>query len=214
MRGDFVEALLRKCFASLSLPQTRQLQAHLMTTGQFQIPTSSPRSKLLELYALTLKSLSSAIRAFSQIPSPSTNDWNAIIRGFAHSPDPTPAFGWYRSMLRAPRKADALTCSFVLKACARVLARAESLQLHSHVVRRGFLADALLGTTLLDSYAKLGELDLAKKVFDEMRKRDVASWNALICGFAQGSRAVEALGLFERMEGEGFAPNDVSLIVF
>ncbi|CAN1306573.1 Pentatricopeptide repeat-containing protein At1g34160 [Linum perenne] len=61
-------------------------------------------------------------------------------------------------MLRGSHKVDALTCSFVLKACARVLALSESIQLHSQIVRRGFIADALLGTTLLDLYAKGGEI--------------------------------------------------------
>ncbi|CAN1803775.1 Pentatricopeptide repeat-containing protein At1g34160 [Linum perenne] len=90
-------------------------------------------------------------------------------------------------MLRGSHKVDALTCSFVLKACARVLALSESIQLHSQIVRRGFIADALLGTTLLDLYAKGGEIRSARKVFDEMSKRDIASWNALISGLAQGT---------------------------
>lgn len=107
---------------------------------------------------------------------------------------------------------DALTCSFVLKACARVLARCESLQLHSHIVRKGFIADALLDTTLLDVYGKVGDLHSAQKVFDEMVKRDIASWNALIAGFSQGSKPSEALYLFKRMEIMGFKPNEVTVL--
>jgi hypothetical protein len=144
-----LDSFLSKC-TTLSLPHTKQLHAHLFTTGQFQLPISPARSKLLELYALSLGNLSFAILTFSQIRTPSTNDWNAIIRGFIQSPNPTNAFAWYKSMISKSRKVDALTCSFVLKACARVLARLESIQIHTHIVRKGFIADALLGTTLLD----------------------------------------------------------------
>ncbi|KAF2291049.1 hypothetical protein GH714_019366 [Hevea brasiliensis] len=115
-------------------------------------------------------------------------------------------------MIRGSYRVDALTCSFVLKACARVLAFSESIQLHSHIVRKGFLADALLGTTLVDLYAKVGDLDSAERVFDEMVKRDIASWNALISGFAQGSKPTEALALFKRTEIMGFKPNEITVL--
>lgn len=107
---------------------------------------------------------------------------------------------------------DALTCSFTLKACARGLASLETIQVHSNVVRYGFMADTLLGTTLLDVYAKLGDIDSARKVFDEMTQRDIAAWNALILGLSQGNQASEAIILFNQMETEGFKPNEVTVL--
>ncbi|KAL0322861.1 UNVERIFIED_CONTAM: Pentatricopeptide repeat-containing protein [Sesamum angustifolium] len=151
-------------------------------------------------------------------PLPLTNDWNAIIRGHAQSDHPINAVTCYLSMLRAPCKPDALTCSFFLKACARALARVESFQMHAQVLRSGFDADVLLQTTLLDAYAKCGDLDTACKLFDGMSKRDIASWNALISGLAQGSRPYEALKLFNRMmegydDGRGIMmPNEVTVL--
>jgi pentatricopeptide repeat protein len=115
-------------------------------------------------------------------------------------------------MLRCGIKIDALTCSFVLKGCARALAFSEATQLHSQVMRFGFDADVLLVTTLLDVYAKSGYIDDAKKVFDEMQQRDIASWNAMISGLAQGSRPNEAIDLFNRMKEEGWRPNDVTVL--
>lgn len=108
---------------------------------------------------------------------------------------------------------DALSCSFSLKASARSLARIEARQIHSQIVRSGFGADVLLQTTLLDVYAKVGDTDCAEKVFDEMGKRDIAAWNALIAGLAQGSRPTEAIALFKRMkEEEGLRPNEVTVL--
>ncbi|CAN1803777.1 Pentatricopeptide repeat-containing protein At1g34160 [Linum perenne] len=205
-----MESLLQKC---TSILHGNQIQALLITTGQFNfLNICPPRSKLLELYSLSLNNLAFAIRTFSHIPNPSTNDWNAILRGLIVGPSPSDAFPWYRSMLRGSHKVDALTCSFVLKACARVLALSESIQLHSQIVRRGFIADALLGTTLLDLYAKGGEIRSARKVFDEMSKRDIASWNALISGLAQGEEPNEALSLFKRIGGDGFNPNEITVL--
>jgi pentatricopeptide repeat protein len=87
------------------------------------------------------------------------------------------------------------------------------MQIHSQVLRFGFGGDVLLRTTLLDVYAKVGNLGFAHKVFDEMRQRDIACWNALIAGLAQGSQPSEALVLFERMsEEDGLQPNEVTVL--
>ncbi|KAK7312105.1 hypothetical protein VNO77_35703 [Canavalia gladiata] len=205
---NHLDSLLQKCN---SLIHMKQLQAHLITTGKFQFHPS--RTKLLELCAISpAGDLSFAGQVFRRIQAPSTNDWNAVLRGLAQSPHPTQAMSWYRTMSRSPQKVDALTCSFALKGCARALAFSEASQIHSQLLRLGFEADVLLLTTLLDVYAKTGDLDAAQKVFDNMHKRDIASWNAMICGLAQGSRPSEAIALFNRMKEEGWRPNEVTVL--
>ncbi|KAK2659152.1 hypothetical protein Ddye_005685 [Dipteronia dyeriana] len=201
--------LVQKCS---TVTHMKQLQAQLTTTGRFKSSFCPVRSKLIEVYALSpLPHLAHSL--FLQIDTPSTNDFNAILRGLASSSQPAAAISWFHRMLRGSHKIDALTCSFVLKACARFLARPQTLQVHSQVVRCGFAADALLGTTLLDVYAKVGDLGSARKLFDEMPVRDIASWNALIAGLAQGNFASEALELFKRMREEGlFRPNEVTVL--
>ncbi|BAT83428.1 Pentatricopeptide repeat-containing protein [Vigna angularis] len=61
-------------------------------------------------------------------------------------------------------------------------------------------------------YAKCGEIMKAKLVFEEMTERETASWNALINGFAVNGCAKETLEEFARMMGEGFRPNEVTMI--
>ncbi|GAV73326.1 PPR domain-containing protein/PPR_2 domain-containing protein/DYW_deaminase domain-containing protein [Cephalotus follicularis] len=201
--------LFQKC---TNLEHIKQIQSQMVITGQFQFCPC--RSKLIELCSLPpFNDLPYALLLFRQIQSPSTNDSNAILRGLAHGPNPTRAIAWYRlATLRSPPRVDALTCSFTLKACALVLARSETLKLHAQIVRRGFVADALLGTTLLDVYAKVGDLDSAQKVFDEMPVRDIASWNALISGLGHGNRPSYALDLLKRMIVEGWKPNEVTVL--
>ncbi|XP_023526446.1 pentatricopeptide repeat-containing protein At1g34160 isoform X1 [Cucurbita pepo subsp. pepo] len=206
----YFDLLLQKCS---SFSQIKQLQANLITNGHFHF--SSSRTKLLELCAISpFGDLSHALHVFRHIHSPSTKDWNAVIRGTALSSNPSNAIFWYRTMTASngPHRVDALTCSFALKACARALARSEVMQLHSQVLRFGFDADVLLQTTLLDAYAKVEDLDQAQKVFDEMPEPDIASWNSLIAGFAQGGRPSDAIDLFKRMKEDGnLRPNEVTV---
>ncbi|KAK9053385.1 hypothetical protein SSX86_030018 [Deinandra increscens subsp. villosa] len=201
--GVAIQQLLRRCG---TLSHIKQLQAHLITTGLYPCT----RSVFVEFCAAT--SSCYAAHIFRHIP-PITNDWNAIIRGLAQSLQPADALTFYRQGLRLLScKPDALTCSFTLKACARALASNEAFQIHSQVVRYGFIADVLLQTTLLDAYAKAGYLEDARKLFDEMPVRDVTCWNAIIAGLAQGNRPDEALQLFKRMKDVGFTPNEITVL--
>ncbi|TKY67962.1 Pentatricopeptide repeat-containing protein [Spatholobus suberectus] len=129
------DSLLQKC---TSLIRMKQLQAHLITTGKFQFHPS--RTKLLELCAISpAGDLSFAAQIFRRIQTPSTNDWNAVLRGMAQSPEPAQALSWFHAMSRSPQKVDALTCSFALKGCARALAFSEATQIHSQLLRFGFI---------------------------------------------------------------------------
>ncbi|KAK9673332.1 hypothetical protein RND81_12G161100 [Saponaria officinalis] len=205
----FINTLLQKC---KSLNQIKQIQSHLLITGLFQHSLSS-RFKLLDITAVAAHgNLSYATAIFDSITHPLRNDYNALIRGHAQSVIPQNALALLVIMMRASQKPDALTCSFALKACARAMRKVEARLIHSLVVRGGFVADVLLQTTLLDCYAKVGEFGDARKVFDEMSKRDIASWNALIFGLAQGSCPNEAIELFHRMCREGLKANEVTVL--
>ncbi|XP_076958801.1 pentatricopeptide repeat-containing protein At2g44880-like [Bidens hawaiensis] len=49
-------------------------------------------------------------------------------------------------------------------------------------------------------YAKLGLMECAQKVFDEMPERSLVSWTALVCGYAKRGEMVNARMWFDRMD--------------
>ncbi|ONK75879.1 uncharacterized protein A4U43_C03F21540 [Asparagus officinalis] len=59
-------------------------------------------------------------------------------------------------------------------------------------------------------YAKCGELEVAREVFDGMHVRDSVSWNAMISGYASRGLRKEALELFDRMRAEGAEANCIT----
>lgn len=76
--------------------------------------------------------------------------------------------------------------------------------------------DLVCTTTMLHACAKCGDVDTARKMFDEMPQRDPIAWNAMIAGYAQCGRSREALNLFHlmQMELEGVVKlNEVSMVL-
>ena len=71
--------------------------------------------------------------------------------------------------------------------------------LHTHFIKSGFGCDVFALTSLVDMYAKLGLLALARIQFDEMIKKDVPTWNSMIAGYARCGELEGALELFRSM---------------
>ncbi|OMP06483.1 hypothetical protein COLO4_08105 [Corchorus olitorius] len=66
--------------------------------------------------------------------------------------------------------------------------------------------------SLITMYARCGELDSARKVFDEISERDLVSWNSMISGCSRMGYASEAVWLFGKMREEGIVPDEMTLV--
>ena len=84
--------------------------------------------------------------------------------------------------------------------------------MHSMITKRGMDCDVVLSTSLVDMYAKSGDITGASRVFKSMLVKNPASWNSMIGGFARHGLGVEALEEFERMVQCGYKPDQVTFI--
>ncbi|KAM0842066.1 hypothetical protein ACQ4PT_058600 [Festuca glaucescens] len=71
--------------------------------------------------------------------------------------------------------------------------------------------DVRLWSMMVSGYARSGEIKMARKLFNEMPKKDLVAWTALIGGYVQAGRYKEALVLFEEMEVAGFEADEVTV---
>ncbi|XP_061347207.1 pentatricopeptide repeat-containing protein At1g19720 [Gastrolobium bilobum] len=66
-------------------------------------------------------------------------------------------------------------------------------------------------TKLISMYAKCGQLEDARKVFDEMRERNLFTWSAMIGACSRDQSWEEVVDLFYAMMQDGFLPDDFLL---
>lgn len=92
---------------------------------------------------------------------------------------------------------DAFVYPVVIKAV--VEAGEGSVVVHAEVVKLGHGNDRFVRNAVMDGYAKMGKMDGARKVFDEMPERVVADWNAMISGYWKWGYEEAACELFGLM---------------
>ncbi|CAA6668885.1 unnamed protein product [Spirodela intermedia] len=100
----------------------------------------------------------------------------------------------------------------LLSACACLGALDQGRRIHWHVERNKMRVDSILGTALIDMYAKCGCIDGAAEVFSSLPCKDVFSWTAMIGGLAVNGHGERALELFRRMLADGVRPNAVTFV--
>ncbi|KAK6127409.1 hypothetical protein DH2020_038852 [Rehmannia glutinosa] len=168
-------------------------------------------NSLLNLYA-AIGDMDLCGKMFDEMPLRDVVSWTVVISGFNEAgcfDDSLIAFERMRSEGVMPNRVTAVNA---LAACAGLGAVDMGVWIHEYVKRSGWEMDVILGTSLIDMYAKCGRIEEGLHVFDEMTERNVFTWNAIIKGLALSKSGKEAIKCFYRMEDEGIQPDEVTLI--
>ncbi|KAJ6387407.1 hypothetical protein OIU78_017178 [Salix suchowensis] len=139
--------------------------------------------------------------------------WNSIVAVYMQRGDCKNALGLFDGMCKLgdiDMRPDVVSLVNVLPACASMGAWLHGKAVHGIAMRSGSFEDLFVGNALVDMYAKCGMVDVASKVFDRIKEKDVVSWNAMVNGYSQSGRFEDALGLFEKMREENIELNVVS----
>ncbi len=89
----------------------------------------------------------------------------------------------FQQMQQEGVQPDPVTFVVVLNACASLQALEEGSRIHEEIIQSSCKSDAFVISSLVDVYAKCGNMENACKVFDKMLLRDVVTWNAVIFGY-------------------------------
>ncbi|XVF69447.1 hypothetical protein PTKIN_Ptkin11bG0082600 [Pterospermum kingtungense] len=213
--NNLTKFLLSLCSKSNSLLHTKQTHVFAIIHGL--LPTHIPLSAALIIRYAAFNSPSTCHLLFQQaLPYSQTPYlWNTFIRALSIARINHDGFQFhiYNAMLRTGIKPDDHTFPFILKACADVFSFQKGLEIHGSLIKTGFDSDILLGNTLLLFYGNCGGLREARKVFDEMRERDVVSWNTVLGVVSVNGLYFEALDLFSQMNlSSVIRPNMVTFV--
>ncbi|RYQ85205.1 hypothetical protein Ahy_B10g104706 [Arachis hypogaea] len=168
-------------------------------------------SGILDMY-LKCGEMESACKVFSKIPSPDDVAWTTMISGCVDNGYEEHALFTYHQMRLAGVQPDEYTFATLVKASSLLTALEQGRQIHANVIKLNCALDPFVMTSLVDMYAKCGNIEDAYRLFKKMNMKSIASWNAMIVGLAQHGNAKEALNLFKDMKSKDEMPDRVTFI--
>eukprot|EP01018_Ginkgo_biloba_P019231 Gb_39402 [translate_table: standard] len=200
--------VLNACAGLSILREGKHIHNHIVRNG-FESDAFVGNS-LVDMYA-KCGSIESARQVFDKISEKDVVSWSAMIGGYAQSGHAIEALTLFRQMLLAHIVPNLVTLVSVLPACANLAAEQHGKCIHGYIIRSGFESSVVVGTALIDMYAKCESVEIARQLFDKMSERNVVSWSAMIAGYAQNGHASEALKLFNQMQLAHMKPTAVTL---
>ncbi|KAH7294004.1 hypothetical protein KP509_28G052000 [Ceratopteris richardii] len=198
-------SLLQACGTIQAVQKGEELHAEIEKKGYLGTGTILGNA-VLDMYA-KCGELVKAQRFFNKLGALNVISWTALINGYSqhgHDKEALKTFAW---MKRAGFLPNAVTYACVLKACGNIGTSDIGEKIHIDMARRGFIGTGnMLLHSLIDMYAKCGELGKAQEIFDSIVENDVMTWTALISGYCQYGYDQKPLECFEHMKHEGISP--------
>ncbi|KFK42118.1 hypothetical protein AALP_AA2G213100 [Arabis alpina] len=134
------------------------------------------------------------------------------MRSYIRHESPLDAVQLYLGMVRSNVLPDRYTVPIVIKASVKIHDFPMGKEIHCVAVKLGFVGDEFCESGFITLYCKAGEIESARKVFDENPERKLGSWNAIIGGLNQAARGEECVEMFVEMKRSGFEPDDFTMV--
>lgn len=209
--GHTFVAILKACKKLKDLEKGTKIHAEAARVG-FLEGNLLVGNAIIDMYSKS-GSLEKAQKVFDNLPARDVVSWNALIAGYAEHGPAEEAIHCFDEMQREGVIPSAITFVSSLKACGSLKAADKIHELHIDIEKKGLLQrNVLVGTILVDIYAKCGLLKSAQHVFDCLPARDAVSWTALISGYSDQGYGEEAIKCFEKMQFEGVFPDAVAFL--
>lgn len=138
--------------------------------------------------------------------------WTDMIVGYSRLEDGESALKFYYKMWSKGYKIDGFSISSALSACADLLTIKQGEMIHSQAIKTGFSAGISVSGSLIDMYAKNGDLRASESVHVGVLKPDLKCWNSMLGGYCHHGKVKEALKLFDELSYHGLNPDDITFI--
>ena len=215
--GVFADALtfascLKACGSVGATSKGIEIHVKLETNGllgrDYVLSTS-----LVDMYS-KCGLLAKAQEAFDNLQVKDVVAWNSLIAGYSECGYAKEALKCSEQMQSVGIMPTDVTILCSLKSCSSVGALDRGHNIHADIEKKGLLEkDIMVGSTVVDMYAKCGSLRAAHKVFNQLPVRDVVLWNLLISGYAEHGKCKHVFCVFDRMVVEGIKPDSVTFLV-
>ncbi|KAJ6800109.1 pentatricopeptide repeat-containing protein, chloroplastic [Iris pallida] len=149
---------------------------------------------------------------FERIKDKDVVTWTSMITCYVQNGFLNEALNLFLDMVKANIEPDAVAIVGILDAIAGLSSLLKGKEIHGSVMRRGLSMDGLVCSSLVDMYARCGDIDNSLKIFNRLRSKDLVLWTSMINVSGMHGRGKESIDLFNKMSDIGLVPDHVAFL--
>ncbi|KAK4404800.1 Pentatricopeptide repeat-containing protein [Sesamum angolense] len=184
-----------------TMVEGRQLHGYVIRFGS--LIDQSLKNSILKMYA-DFGSEDDSELLFDETARRDVVSWN-IMTYLYSSKGKIMKMADYLSRMRREVQPRIETLTVLIAGLGQCRYPSQGRQIHCLALKTGLFDDILM-TTLLEMYAKSGDLENSSKLFREVSHRNYSTWDAIISGWTENGHFQKALELFQQMVAVGVQP--------
>uniref|UniRef100_A0ACD5VW29 Uncharacterized protein n=1 Tax=Avena sativa TaxID=4498 RepID=A0ACD5VW29_AVESA len=185
----------------------RVVHGYSVKTGL--IGETSLANVLLDMYS-NCSDWRSTNKIFRNMDQKNVVSWTAIITSCTRAGLFHKVAGLFQEMGLEGIRPDTFAITSALHAFAGNELLKHGKSVHGYAIRNGMEKVLPVTNALMEMYAKCGNMEEARLIFDGVMSKDMISWNTLIGGYSRNNLANEAFSSFTEMLLQ-FRPNAVTM---
>ncbi|ESQ45383.1 hypothetical protein EUTSA_v10010283mg [Eutrema salsugineum] len=153
-----------------------------------------------------------AHKLFDEMPEKNMVSWNIMISAYLGANNPGVSIKLFREMVGAGFHGNERTLVLLMSACGRSARLKEGRSVHASLIRILLNTSVVIDTALINMYGKCKEVDLARRIFDSVSRRNRVTWNVMILAHCLHGDPEDGLKLFQDMINGMLIPDEVTFV--
>ncbi|VVA13888.1 PREDICTED: pentatricopeptide [Prunus dulcis] len=203
-----VESILLACGALKCVSLVKEIHGYTMRRGLFDLVL---QNAVVNVYG-ECGYIEYANRMFELIESKDVVSWTSMISCNVRSGLANEALELCHLMKETNVEPDSIALVSILSAVAGLSALKKGKEIHGFLLRKGFILEGSLGSSLVDMYARSGTLENTEKVYNCIRNKSLILWTTMINAYGMHGNGKAAIDLFKKMEGERIVPDHITFL--
>eukprot|EP00250_Pteridium_aquilinum_P015897 c22826_g2_i2 orf=565-2772(+) len=194
--------ILSGCISQAAVKEGKRLHSRIVTMAwDIDVVVST---SLINMYN-KCECVDDSWKVFDKMAERNEVSWNVMITGCIRIRMCEAALELFKQMQSEGYLPTKITFVSILKADGDNLMThfKECKRIHACISSGGTGYDVVVGTVLVNMYAKVGDIDEVRRVFEMISEPNAVSWNTMIVANLELGHGNEALKLFQQMLLEG-----------
>lgn len=171
-------------------------QIHSICCKDGYLTEASVCGALISMYG-KCEEMGDAEQLFDEMVFQDSVSWNALISCYAENGLVDQAIALFSEMQEFQIKINKYTLASVLGAASHSISPKQAMQIHSIIVKLGFLSDESMQTCLMTSYGKCNSITESKRLFSEIDRVNTVHLNAMLSTCIHASCHADVLKFFQ-----------------
>ncbi|CAK9856558.1 unnamed protein product [Sphagnum jensenii] len=180
----------------------------------WEVFNKMPSRNVVSWNAMILGIMEEAWRVFNKLPSRDVVSWTAMLLGHVKCGEGQKALNLFLQMQWEGVKPAPLTFVGALNVCASIVALEEGRPVHKQINESHCESEVIVGSSLIDMYAKCGSMEDAWRVFNRMPslQMDSFSWKRRLAKYVKAGEYEKTMELFKQMQKRGMRPDRFTFV--